>query len=482
MSYLNLTIKQLHTLYVEGKTTPALVLEEVIASLEQDKHNILEATMYEEARKAAKALGAVEKDNLLWGVPFLVKDNLSTKGIITSGSSNLLCDYVPLFDATVISRLVAQKAIPVAKVTLDELGMGGSGKTGHKGVTTNPYGKGEKREVGGSSSGSASGVASGYVPFALGSDTGDSIRKPASYAGLVGFKPTWGTISRYGLYSFTPSLDHIGFLTRSVFDAALLFDVVGGNDELDLTTTTKQLEKVVPNLTRNIKGKKFAVIKELIDQFEDQDIIKTFNELLVKLTKEGAVIETINVDINVLNAIFPTYFVISCAEAVSNNANLSGIIFGNGKKGDTYEDIMMNTRRDGFGLQVKSRFIMGNYFLKKENRPTHYDRALKTRNVIVKTFTEILKKYDAVLLPATPIVAPLIDEVRKSTNEIAVNHLAVSNLGGFPSVTLPLGFKQGLPFGINVTSEPYRDAGLLNIAWNIEQLTGYYNVSAGDTL
>lgn len=479
MSHLNLTITELHALYVSGMTTPLNVVNEVIAALEKDQNNILEATMYEEARAFAASLKVVEEHNLLWGIPFLIKDNFATKGIETNGSSNLLNGYIPLFDSEVVTKLKTLKAIPIAKTTLDELGMGGKGITGHKGVTYNPYGKEKSRIVGGSSSGSASGVASGYVPFSLGSDTGDSIRKPASYAGLVGFKPTWGEISRYGLYSFMPTLDHVGFFTRSVYDSALLFEATKGYDTKDFTSNTHRSEDVLVNITNKVKGKKVAVLQPIIDVLRNQKLITEFSNLVTKMEKEGFIVEYVPFDKDILSAVFPTYMMLSCGETITCNANLTGINFGNKVDGGSYEEIVQNTRSAGFSSKIKYRFLLGNFVLQKNKREMFYDRAQRARRIIVDAFNTLFEEYDAILLPAAPSHAPRVGEADEPGSELENNYMAVANFGGYPSITIPLCLDKGLPIGINLTSKIHNDAALLNMAYQIEQLTNLYNLHVG---
>ena len=479
MSHLNLTISELHALYVSGMTTPLNVVNEVIDALIKDKNNILEATMFDEARDFAATLKAVEEDNLLWGIPFLVKDNFATKGIETNGSSNILNGYIPLFDAEVVARLKALKAIPIAKTTLDELGMGGKGITGHKGITYNPYGEEKTRIVGGSSSGSASGVASGYVPFSLGSDTGDSIRKPASWAGIVGFKPTWGEISRFGLYSFMPTLDHVGFFTRSVYESAYLYEVTKGFDEKDFTTNIKPSPSVLSDITTPLKGRKIAVLKPIMDVMRNQNLIKEFNSLVQKLKDQGAIVDFIPFDEAILAAILPTYFMLSCAETITCNANLTGINFGNKVDGTSYEEIVLNTRTAGFSSKIKYRFLLGNFVLQKSKRNAYYDRAQRGRRIIVDAFNALFEKYDTLLLPAAPSHAPRIGEKSEPNSEIENNYMAIANFGGYPSITLPLGLDKGLPLGVNLTAHIHQDAKLLSIAYQIEQLTNLYNLHVG---
>lgn len=478
MSHLNLTITEIHALYLSGLTTPLNIVNEVINALEQDKNNILEATMYEEARVFAASLKEVEPDNLLWGIPFLIKDNLATQGIETTGSSNLLKGYIPLFDAEVVTRLKNLKAIPIAKTALDELGMGGSGTTGHRGVTYNPYGEPQTRIVGGSSSGSASGVASGYVPFALGSDTGDSIRKPASYAGLVGYKPTWGLVSRFGLFGFMPSLDTIGFFTRSVYEAGVLLEVVQGNDKKDFTSSVKEV-KVLETITHPLAGKKIAVLKPIYDVYTNQNLLASFDKLILELRKKGAIVDFIPFSKSLLNAVFPTYMLLSSAETTASNANLTGVNFGNKIGGETYEELLRNTR-GAFSSRIKYRFMLGTYALKKDSKTKYYDRAQRARRLIVEATNVVFEDYDAIMLPASPSHAPRVDAKPEAQSEVEQNFMAIGNFGGYPSITVPLALSEGLPLGVNITSQTFKDDVLLNIAYQIEEITGLYNLNVGN--
>lgn len=469
MNYLKMTIGELHALYVSGTVTPLQVVEDVISALSADKNNILEATLYEEARLVAKNIGVVEEGNLLWGIPFLVKDNIAIKNSVTSGSSEMLKDFITPFDADVISKLKILKAIPIAKTTLDELSMGGRGTTGHKGVTLNPYDKDKELIAGGSSSGSASGVASGYVPFALGSDTGDSIRKPASYTGLVGFKPTWGKISRTGLFSFMATFDHVGFFTRSVSDAALLLNA----------TNEKKTHDYVSDITNSIKDVKVAVIRPLLALYKNEALLAAFNDLLRELEEKGAMITYVDFDDKLLSAIYPTYLILSCAEATSSNANLTGMTFGTAGKGASFEEMITNTRSKNIGSQAKIRLLIGEFVLRKENYDAYYINAQKARGLIVEAVNEVFKDHDFIIAPASPNVAPKINGHDKKGTEVIENHLAIANFGGFPSITVPLTMINNLPIGVNLTGAADRDKELLSAAWNIEEITGLYNLHVG---
>ena len=367
------------------------------------------------------------KKTLISGIPYALKDNISTANILTTSSSNILKDYVPVYDATVYKKLRSAGAVLVGKTVLDELAMGGTGTTGHTGVVKNPWDK--TRMIGGSSAGSASSVALGLVPFAIGSDTGDSIRKPASFGGVVGFKPTYGRISRYGLFAFASSLDHVGTITRNVKDAAIVTDII--------------------------------------------------NATLDKLREEGFIIEEVSVDKNLLQALYPTYMSISCAEATSNNANLTGIQFGPRPEANSYQEIMMKARTEGFSELIKRRFILGSFILQKENQEKLFLNACRVRRLIVDKINELFKSYDGMILPASGGIAPKFDDTSEKLSErylILENHLVIGNFGGFPSITVPYTMVEGMPVGINLTCKAKNDELVLNMANYIEKVTGLKDI------
>lgn len=480
MSYLDLTIKEMHQALLEGKVTPLELTKEALKRAKEDTNNAFEYICEKEAFKAVNNLDESKKNNPLWGIPFVLKDNYSTKDIPTTGSSNILKEYVPVFSSEVYNRLVEQGAIIIGKVTLDELAMGGSGINGHKGITFNPWDKTHTHIVGGSSSGSAAAVSAGIVPLGIGSDTGDSVRKPANHAGLVGFKPSWGRISRFGLFPFAPSLDHVAFLTRSVEDSAIALEALAGRDIKDATSSEKPVEKYFANLKEEIKGIKIAIIDEIINSITNRAILNEYQKTIESLRNAGAIINHVSIEERLCKAIYPTYIVISCAESTSSNANLDGIKFGERAEGKTYEEVMTKSRTQGFSELTKRRFIIGGYALRSENQKDTFLRAQKCRRLIVEKTNEILKDNDIILLPAAPSTAPLLEgrNINKLSNEylIADSYLAIGNFAGLPSLTLPIGFENGLPFGANLTGRAFEEQKVLNIALAIENITGLKNI------
>lgn len=480
MSYLDLTIREIHQALMDHKTTPLELTKEAIRRAKENRDNAFELIDEEGAIAFASTLAEPEADNLLWGIPYAAKDNFSTKGIETTASSNILAGYVPLFDATVIEKLKAAKCVLIGKTTMDELAMGGTGTTGRKGMTHNPYSADHSKMIGGSSCGSAAVVAASIVPFALGSDTGDSVRKPASYSGLVGLKPTWGRISRYGLFPFAPSLDHVAYFTRSVEDASILLSVLAGRDDKDSTSSSKPVPSILNREAAGLKGKRIAVISEILDAIRDEVLLAKFNASIEAMKKEGAVIEYVSMPKDLLESIHATYFVISSAEATSSNANLDGIKFGPFYDGKTYEEVMCNARTKGFSERIKRRFIIGSFALMKENREDLLLRAQRNRAKIVEATNRILKGHDFIYLPAAPSIAPdFSQKVDQLSNEylIADNHLALGNLAGLPSITVPLGMENGYPLGVNLMGRAFEEQSLLEASLAVENITGLQGLS-----
>ena len=426
-----------------------------------------------------------DRNSLLNGIPYALKDNFSTSGILTTASSNILKDYIPVYDATVYKKLKKAGAVLVGKTVLDELAMGGTGTTGHTGIVRNPWNK--DCMIGGSSAGSASSVALGIVPFSIGSDTGDSVRKPASHGGLVGFKPTYGRISRYGLFAFASSLDHVAMFSRNVRDAAIITDVLKGKDINDMVTLNGDKKTYADLIDNDIKGKKLFYIKEIcgLDAYKDTSdetltkTLESFHETLDKLRSQGFIIEEVSMDKKLLEAIYPTYMCISCAEATSNNSNLTGIQFGPRGEGQSVEEIMFDARTKGFSELIKRRFILGSYILQKENQEKLFLNAQRVRHMIVDKMNEFFKEYDGMIAPCSGGPAQSFDSSSEQLSDrylILENHLAIGNFGGFPSITLPYTMINDMPVGLNITGRVKEDDVVLNMANYVEKVTGLKDI------
>lgn len=481
--YMNKTIEELHDLLKNKEVTSEELVKEALEKSKdvEEKYNAF-VTIIEDAKA-----GEVTDDKLS-GIPYGVKDNYSTKDILSTGSSNTLKDYVPFFNATAVENLSKHGAIPVNKTALDEFGMGGTGTTCHTGAVKNPWDP--KRMCAGSSAGSACAVAAGVYPYALGSDTGDSIRKPAAFCGIVGYKPTYGMISRYGLFPFASSLDHCGVLTRCVKDAAIVVDAMKGIDKNDMTSWDSSNIHLYDSIDGNVTGKKLFYIKEIVDEANYPDAsdelkqhLSNFRDTIKKLENIGVSVEEVSMDKSLLAAIPSVYVCLSCAEATSNMSNLTGIIFGPRGKGDHVMDMMMDHRTNGFSPLIKRRFVIGSYVLQKENQERFFLNAARVRRLIVDAMKEKFKTYDGLILPVSTGVAPFLDgskdELTSDNTAILEEHLQIGNFGGFPSITIPNGLINGLPVGVNITGNCYDDENVLNIAYALESTMNYKNMIAG---
>ena len=422
----------------------------------------------------------IDSDSKISGIPYALKDNVSTKGILTTASSNILSNYVPVYDATVYKKLKDAGALLMGKTVLDELAMGGTGMTGHTGIVRNPWDS--SRQIGGSSAGSAASVALGIVPFAIGSDTGDSIRKPAAYGGVVGFKPTYGRISRYGLFAFASSLDHLGVFARNVRDVAIVTDIVKGHDIHDMTSLPDDDREYSALIDNDVKGKKLFYIKEALEN-NDNDvelakILDNFDKVKEKCTSLGIEVCEESISKDLLQAIYPTYMSISCAEVTSNDANLTGIHFGVRGEGNTPDEIIKDARTKGFSELIKRRFVLGSYILQKENQEKLFLNACRVRRMIVDKINELFKEYDGIIMPAAAGIAPKFGQKSDKLSDkylILDNHMVIGNFGGYPSITIPSGFIDNMPVGINITGRVMEDDVVLNIANKIEGTMEYAN-------
>lgn len=479
------SIKELHEDLLNKKVTSKELIDESLEKCHsiQDKTNAF-VTIIDDAKEMEVT------DELVSGIPYGIKDNFSTKDILSTGSSNTLKDYVPFFDATAVANLKKKGAVGVTKTVMDELGMGGTGTTGHTGVVHNPWDL--DRMTAGSSAGSAASVACGCYPFALGSDTGDSIRKPAAYCGIVGYKPTYGMISRYGLFPFACSLDTVGVLSRSVEDAAIAVDAMKGIDPKDMTSWDSSNIELYKKLNKDVKGKKLFYIKEIVDlaNYENpseelKSHMENFNKTVELCKSLGIEVDEVSIDKALLNAIPSVYVVISCAEATSNMSNLTGIIFGPRGEGDNPMAMMKDHRTKGFSPLIKRRFVIGSYVLQKENQEKYFINAKRVRRLIVDKMNELFENYDGLILPVGSGPAKFIEGSKNalsSSNNVLEDHLQIGNFGGFPSITIPNGFINNLPVGVNITGKVKDDINVLNIAYALESNMEYKNQTAKEVL
>lgn len=467
-------ILKLRKLLDENKTTGEELFKQAIAK--NDKEINAFVTILDKYRHKSG-------NSLIDNIPYALKDNIATRGILTTACSNILKDYVPVYDATVYKKLKEAGAVLIGKTSMDELAMGGTGTTGNNGVVRNPWDK--NRLIGGSSAGSAASVALGMVPFSIGSDTGDSIRKPAAYGGVVGFKPTYGRISRYGLFAFASSLDHVGCFTKYVSDAAIVTDIIKGYDPHDMTSLKDDDESYFKTLNNSVKGKKLFYFKDICnpknykDDEELIEILTKFKETIEKVKSLGIEVEEVDFPKELLLALYPTYMTISCAEATSNNSNLTGIQFGPRGEGDSIEEIMFTARTKGFSELIKRRFILGSYILQKENQEKLFKNAQRVRRLVVLKMQELFNKYDGLIMPSSGSIAPLFEDSSDKLSDkylILENHLVIGNFGGFPSISIPSGIVKQMPISINITGRVKEDGLVLNLAYKIEQILNFKKV------
>ena len=421
-----------------------------------------------------EALKNVDPNSAFYGVPVVLKDLVNMKDTVTSGSSGILGNYVSPYDATITQKLKAAGAIIIGKSSCDTFGMGGTNMTAWTGPVMNPYDL--TRMSGGSSGGSAVLVASGVVPMAIGTDTGDSIRKPASYNNIVGLKPTYGRISRYGVIPYASSLDHVGVFTRNVKDAAVSLEVLAGRDDKDMTSSNLAVEAYASLLNSDVQGKRIGIIQNVIDAIQKPETLNLFKELCNQLEAKGAILQSIHLDENLMHAFLPTYYIIANAEATANHSNLDGLRFGVLHEGKSMEESMILSRTAGFGKLLKKRFVIGSYALFTENQEEVFRKAQKVRRLIVEDLKRVLNDVDVLIAPASSQGAPKFDDVSidqlSSEYLIAENYMALANFSGYPSITVPMGFVEGLPVGVNLTSAAFTEQLLLNVALAVEECTG----------
>ncbi len=474
--YMDKSLKELHELLQKKEVTSKELIQESLEKSKdvQEKYNAF-VTIIDNPSE-----GTINEE-IVSGIPFGVKDNYSTKDVLSTGSSNTLNNYVPIYTATVVQNLLDKGAVMVNKPALDEFGMGGTGTTCHTGKVLNPWSK--ERMCAGSSAGSACAVAAGVYPYALGSDTGDSIRKPAAFCGIVGYKPTYGMLSRYGLFPFASSLDHCGVLTRSVEDAAIVVDAMKGKDSHDMTSWDSKNINLTKALTGDVKGKKLFYIKEICEienypmaNLELKEHLANFHKTLELFKTKGVEIEGVSINKDLLNALPSVYVILSCAEATSNMSNLTGIIFGPRGKSCNVMEMIKEHRTLGFSPLIKRRFVIGSYILQKENQERYFKNAQRVRRLIVDTMKDLFKTYDGLIMPVSSGPAKKFsqdDDVIDENTSILEEHLQIGNFGGFPSITIPDGFINKLPVGINITGNCYKDEDVLNLAYALESLMDF---------
>lgn len=424
---------------------------------------VCDKTAIDEAEEAQRLIDAGDGGPLT-GVPLAIKDNICTEGIRTTCASRMLENFVPPYSATVARRLRAAGAVTLGKANMDEFAMGGSSQTSYFGGVKNPVDL--TRVPGGSSGGSAAAVAAGLAAGALGSDTGGSIRQPAAFCGVVGLKPTYGAVSRYGLVAFASSLDQIGPIAGGARDCAVLFDVIAGGDPNDGTCRPGPAESASGKMGMSLSGVTVGLPREFFGEGVDDEVKSAVLKAAEALRNMGC--ELKEVSLPGLRYAISAYFLISSAEAASNLARFDGIKYGyRSKAGETYEEQLMNTRREGFGSEVKRRIMLGNYALSSGYYDAYYNKAVKVRSAIKREYAEIFSSCDCVLTPTTPTAAYRIGEKENDPVKMYVGDICTvtANIAGLPAVSVPCGTTgERLPVGMQIIGRAYDEATILAVA------------------
>ncbi len=471
MNLVDLTIADARRMLQQGETTAVELLEAVVdrASLtEADLHAYLTIDHDGAARAARQAdeRRAAGDDDPLLGIPVAVKDNMTTIGVPTTASSKVLDGYLPPYDATVVKRLKAAGAVIVGKTNLDEFAMGSSTENSAYGPTRNPYDS--SRVPGGSSGGSAAAVAAGSALGSYGSDTGGSIRQPAAFCGLVGMKPTYGLVSRYGLIAFASSLDQIGPFGRTVDDAALLLDAVSGHDPRDATSYSGETPKVA-DADGGAGGLRVGVVRELSSQGIDDSVADAFSRTVDRLSDAGA--NVVEVSVPAADLALSAYYLIAPAECSANLARFDGVRYGLRVEGDTVESMMSATRSDGFGPEVTRRVLLGTYALSAGYYDAFYGQAQRVRTMIIREFESAYGRADVLVSPTTPTTA--FEFGAKTADPLSMYMSDVctipSNLAGHPSASVPIGVdEQGLPIGFQIMAPALEERLLFRVMRAVE--------------
>ncbi|MCW1836546.1 Asp-tRNA(Asn)/Glu-tRNA(Gln) amidotransferase subunit GatA [Bacillus xiamenensis] len=425
------------------------------------------------AKELDEAVGEKDELGLLFGMPIGVKDNIVTKDLCTTASSKILQNFDPIYDATVVNRLREAEAVTIGKLNMDEFAMGSSTENSGYKATKNPWNL--NTVPGGSSGGSAASVAAGEVPFSLGSDTGGSIRQPASFCGVVGLKPTYGRVSRYGLIAFASSLDQIGPITRNVEDNAYVLQAIAGVDQMDATSANVDVPDFLSSLTGDIKDLKIAVPKEYLGEGVGEEAKESVLKALKVLEGLGATWEEVSLPHS--KYALATYYLLSSSEASANLARFDGIRYGyRTDNADNLIDLYKNTRSEGFGDEVKRRIMLGTFALSSGYYDAYYKKAQKVRTLIKKDFEDVFEKYDVIVGPTTPTPAFNIGEKTSDPLTMYANDILTIpvNLAGVPGISVPCGFTNGLPLGLQIIGKHFDEGTVYRVAHAFEQATDHH--------
>lgn len=486
----NLTIKEAHKLLMSGQISSVELSKFFLARLTKANKklnvclSLLTSSALAEAELADKRIARGE-DNYLLGLPYLLKDNILAKNVKTTAASKMLENYIAPYDAAVVKKLKAAGAVLLGKTNLDELAHGASTENSAFGASKNPWQI--DRVPGGSSGGSAAAVAAGLCLFALGSDTGGSIRQPASFCGVCGLKPTYSLVSRFGLMAMTSSTDVIGPITKTAEDAAIVLRTIAGFDEFDLNSYRKEVPDYLKGMKGKIAGLKIGLIREFLEQPALADDIKSGFLAALEIMKEmGAKIIDVSLPLNGRYAV-PSYYIITPAEISSNLARLDGWRYGfsaqNELKGSC-DEVYMKNRGRAFGPEVKRRIMLGTYALSSGYYDAYYQKAMAVKEKIKREFKDVFKKVDLILSPTSPHVAfklgqQVNDPLKMYLEDI---FLTGASLAGLPAMSIPSGQSQGLPYGLQIISDKFQEQLIFNLAHNFQQKTDWHQMRPEDRI
>jgi len=475
----------------EGRITSVQAVKaflDAIDEIDGEYRSYITVVRDEALAKAARADEAIKAGTLtgpLAGVPIAVKDNICTKGIRTTCASKMLDNFVPPYDAEVIRKIEQAGMIILGKTNMDEFAMGSTTETSYSGSTSNPWDK--DRVPGGSSGGSAACVSAALAPVALGSDTGGSIRQPASFCGVTGLKPTYGSVSRYGLVAFASSLDQIGPIGRKAEDIAAVYNVISGKDQKDQSSLESDKIDMDAVACYDLAGKTFGIPEEYIGDGIDEDVKKAVLDAVEVLKSKGARVETFPMPI--IKYAIPTYYIICCAEACSNLSRYDGVKYGYRPEGvEDLGELYIRSRSEGFGLEVKRRIMLGNFVLSSGYYDAYYNKALRVKNLIKQAFDGAFAKYDAILGPVAPTAAlkkgeSLTDPLKMYLGDICT---VLVNIVGIPAMSVPCGFtSEGLPVGLQIMGDRFSEQTIIGVASAYQKATaaeGFENRIPGDCL
>ncbi|MCB5955463.1 Asp-tRNA(Asn)/Glu-tRNA(Gln) amidotransferase subunit GatA [Enterococcus sp. CWB-B31] len=471
------SVAELHNLLVSKEITAADLTKATFDRIKETETDI-DAFITLNEEKAVNLAEAIDKkgiteSNPLAGIPIGIKDNIVTKDILTTAASKILNNFNPIYDATVMDKVYQADLIPVGKLNMDEFAMGGSTENSYFKKTKNAWDY--SKVPGGSSGGSAAAVAAGQVPVSLGSDTGGSIRQPAAFNGIVGMKPTYGRVSRYGLIAFSSSLDQIGPLTRTVEDNALVLNAISGFDPKDGTSAGNSVPDFAAGLTGDIKGMKIALPKEYLGEGVAPDVREAILKAVETFKSLGATIEEVSLPHSKYGV--AVYYIIASSEASSNLQRFDGIRYGYRSENiQNLEDVYVNSRTEGFGLEVKRRIMLGTFSLSAGYYDAHFKKAGQVRTLIKQDFEKVFAEYDLIIGPSAPTAAYGIGENINDPITMYMNDILTIpvNLAGLPGMSIPAGFSEGLPVGLQIIGKAFDEATMYKAAYAFEQATDFH--------